>query len=127
VHANAQTVVSGFQAFAEGDMAIMQGLLADDATWHVAGRNKWSGDYTGPQPIVRYMSGVAAEANLVNQPHAILAADDHVVVLVATSASRNVKSLDGNTVYVFHVNDAKTTETWVNPGDQYAQDEYWAD
>jgi hypothetical protein len=59
MHPNAQTVMSAFQAFAEGDMATMEGLFADDAIWHVAGRNKWSGDYTGPQAIVQYMSGVA--------------------------------------------------------------------
>ena len=127
MHPNAQTVMSGFQAFAEGDMATMAGLFAEDAIWHVAGRSKWSGDYTGPQSIVQYMSGVAAEANFVNQPHAILADDDHVVVLIKTSANRNGKNLDGNTVYVVHVSDGKMTESWAITGDQYAQDEFWAD
>jgi hypothetical protein len=67
------------------------------------------------------MSGVAAEANFVNQPHAILPDDDHVVVLIKTSANRSGKNLDGKTVYVVHLNDGKMTESWAIPGDQYAQ------
>jgi hypothetical protein len=127
MHPNAQAVMSGFRAFAEGDMATMKGLFSDDAIWHFAGRNKWSGDYTGPDSIVQYMSGVAGEATIDNQPHAILADDDHVVVLIKTSSSRNGKSFSGNTVYVFHVTDEKITEAWAIPGDQYRQDEFWAD
>ena len=127
MHPNAQIVLRGFQAFAEGDMATMRGLFADDATWHLAGRNKWSGDYTGPDSIVQYMSGVAAEATIDNQPHAVLADDDHVVVLIKTSSRRNGMSFSGNTVYVFHVSDGKVTEAWAIPGDQYGQDEFWAD
>ena len=127
MHPNAQVVLSGFKAFAEGDMATMTSLFADDAAWHFAGRNKWSGDYTGPDSIVRYMSGVAAEATIDNEPHAILADDDHVVVLIKTSSTRNGKSFSGNTVYVFHVSDGKVTEAWAIPADQYLQDEFWAD
>lgn len=32
MHPNTQTVLRGFQAFAEGDMATMKALFADDAT-----------------------------------------------------------------------------------------------
>ena len=127
MHPNAQAVMRGFQAFAEGDMTTMKALFADDATWHFAGRNKWSGDYTGPDSIVQYMTGVAAEATIDNQPHAILADDDHVVVLIKQSSSRNAKSFSGNSVYVFHVSDAKITQAWAIPADQYGQDEFWTD
>ena len=127
MHPNAQTVLRGFQAFAEGDMATMKSLFADDVTWHVAGRNKWSGDYTGPNSVVEYMSGVAGEAAIDNEAHAILADDDHVVVMGKTSSSRNRKSFRGNTVYVFHVSDGQIAEAWVVPADQYGWDEFWAD
>jgi len=127
MHPNAQTVLRGFQAFAEGDMVTMKSLLADDVTWHVAGRNRWSGDYTGPDSIVEYMSGVASEAAIDNEAHAILADDDHVVALFKTSASRNGKAFHGNAVYVFHVSNGRITEAWPVPADQYGFDEFWAD
>jgi ketosteroid isomerase-like protein len=82
MHPNAQAVLRGFQAFAESDMVTMKGLFTDDATWHFAGRNKWSGNYAGPDSIVQYFGAVAGEATVDNQPHAILADDDHVVVLI---------------------------------------------
>jgi len=127
MHPNAQTVLRGFQAFADGDMATMKSLFAADATWHFAGRNRWSGDYTGPDSIVEYMTGVAGEAAIDNEAHAVLADDDHVVVLVKTSSSRNEKSYFGNTVFVFHVNDGQIAEAWAVPSDQYGSDEFWAD
>jgi hypothetical protein len=127
MHQSAQVVMRGFRAFAEGNMTAMKDLVADDATWHVAGRNKWSGAYTGPTAILQYMSSVGREATIDNQPHAVLADDDHVVVLGKASLSRNGRSFGGNVVYVFHVGDGKITEAWVTPGDQYGQDEFWAD
>jgi len=127
MHPNAQVVLRGFQAFAEGDMTTMKALFADDVTWHVAGRNKWSGVYTGPDSVAQYMSSIGSEATIDNQPHAVLADAQHVVVLGQASSSRNDKSFSSNVVYVFHVSDGKLTEAWVTPGDQYGQDEFWAD
>lgn len=127
MHPNAQTVMRGFQAFAEGDMAAMRDLFADDATWHGGGRNKWSGDYEGTDAIMGLMSGIGGEATIDNQPHAILADDDHVVVLVNSTSTRNGKTFTGNTVFVFHVDGDKVTEAWSVPSDPYGLDEFWAD
>ena len=127
MHPNAQVVMRGFQAFAEGNMAAMKELFADDATWHGGGRNKWSGDYTGPDSIVEMMGGIGSEATVENQPHAVLADDDHVVVLNTTSQSRGGRSFSGNGVFVFHVNDGKVTEAWSVSADPYGLDEFWAD
>ena len=71
------------------------------------------------------MVGVTAEATFDNQPHAILADDDHVVVLVNSSVSRGSKAYSGNTVFVFHVNGDKVTEVWSVPKDPYALDAFW--
>lgn len=127
MHPNAQTVMNGFQAFAKGDMDTMKQLLADDATWHRFGRNKWSGDYTGLDSIIQLVSGVAAAATIENTPHAILADDDHVVALINTSQTRNGRSFNGEAVIVFHVRDGKITEAWTIVTDAYGFDEFWAD
>jgi ketosteroid isomerase-like protein len=127
VHPNAQTVVGAFQAFADDDMDTLAGLFTDDAVWHVAGRNRWSGDYVGSDAIVQYMIGIVAEATIHNDLHALLADDDHVVVLVASSSSRSGKRIESNAAFVFHVGDGKIAEAWALPVDQYLQDEFWAD
>lgn len=127
MHPNAQVVMGGFQAFAEGDMAAMKELFAESATWHGGGRNKWSGDYTGPDAIVQMMGSLGSEATIDNEPHAVLADADHVVVLNRSSLSRNDKSYTGDTVFVFHVSDGKVTEVWTIPSNPYGLDEFWAD
>ncbi len=127
MHPNAQVVMRGFQAFAEGDMAAMEGLFADNATWHGGGRNKWSGEYTGTGTILGMMGDISSAATIVNEPHAILADDDHVVVLIKSSLSRDGKTFSGDTVFVFHVSDEKVTEAWTIPSDPYGLDEFWAD
>ncbi len=125
MHPNAQVVMRGFQAFAEGDMATMKGLFHDDAVWHTAGNNQFSGDHQGPDAIVRMMGEVSSAAEIQNEPHDILASDDHVVVLVNSKATKPGKTLDGQNVFVFHVRDGKVSEAWGIPKDQAAADAFW--
>lgn len=127
MHPNVEVVMRGFQAFAELDMATMRELFADDVTWHRGGRNKWSGDYTGPDSIVEMTSGLAGDATIKNTPHAILADDDHVVALINTSQTRNGRSFKGEALVVFHVSDGLITEAWTILNDPYGFDEFWAD
>ena len=53
LHPNAQVVLQGFRAFAEGDMAAVKPLFHDDAIWHSSGRNRFSGDFRGVDAIMR--------------------------------------------------------------------------
>jgi hypothetical protein len=38
---------------------------------------------------------------------------------------REGKSLDDNSVQVFHIKDGKVTEQWLYPSDAYASDDFW--
>ncbi len=127
MHPNAQVVVRGFQAFAEGDMAGVKDVFANDATWHTGGNNRWSGDHHGSDTIMRFMESISNEAEITNDVHAVLADDDHVVVLANATSTRAGKSYTGDTVFVFHVEGDKVTEAWSIPQDPYALDEFWTD
>ena len=81
MHPDAETVLTGFKAFAEGDMETMRGLFHDDAVWHSAGQNRWSGDHKGADAIIEFFAGVSGDAQITNEPHGVLADDAHVVVL----------------------------------------------
>lgn len=126
MHPDAQTVMTGFKAFAEGDMETMRGVFHDDAVWHAAGRNRFSGDHKGVDAILEFFGAVSSEAQITNEPHGVLADDDHVVVLTKGHLERDGKTLDTNGFYIFHVTDGKVAEAWAGSYDPYAGDEFWA-
>ena len=84
-------------------------------------------DYVGADAIMRLMTGITAEAQFENRPHAVLADDEHVVVLVNGTFTRGEKRYEGDTVFVFHVDDGAVTEAWSIPSDPYALDAFWED
>ena len=125
MHPNAQLVMKGFQAFAEGDMATLEEILAEDLQWHVGGRNKWSGTKNGRDATLRFFGDISADTEIVNQPHAVLADDEHVVVLVNSTLTRGEEVFNDNTTFIFHVSDGLATEVWGTSLDQYATDAFW--
>lgn len=126
-HPNADLVRKGFEAFAAGDMATMDQLIADDAIWHTSGRNPLAGDYKGKEAIFENWARLRQETEAFQQDmHAILADDDHVVALVDVTAARGGKTLKGQQVLVFHVIDGKASEVWAVSTDPYAFDALWA-
>jgi len=126
-HPNADLVRRGFEAFASGDVATLDQLIADGAKWHQSGRNPLSGDFVGKQAIMESFARVRTETDSFGQDvHTILADDDHVVALVNAHITRGGKTIDLQQTLVFHVADGKATEVWAFPTDQYAVDEFWA-
>jgi len=126
-HPNVDLLRRGFAAFAAGDMATLDGLFADDAVWHVSGRNRFAGEYAGKAAIFQYFGEfVQAQDSFAQEIHALFADDEHGVALVKSHASRGDKRVDADNVLVFHISDSKVTEVWVVSTDPYAFDEYWA-
>ncbi|OFW63996.1 MAG: hypothetical protein A2135_00200 [Actinobacteria bacterium RBG_16_67_15] len=126
-HPNVALLRSGFAAFAQGDMAALGELFADDAVWHVTGRNSFAGDYEGKAAIFQYFGEFVQAQNTFEQDiHALFADDEHGVALVNSRATRGDKRLEGHNVLVFHLAGGKVTETWVVSTDPYAGDEFWA-
>jgi len=126
-HPNADLVRKGFEAFATGDMAAMDQMMADDAKWHVPGTGVLSGDFEGKEAIFGYFARIAQESDAFGQEiHAVLADDEHAVALVKATAARGGKTLEYDTVFVFHVTEGKLTETWFTAVDHAATEAFWA-
>ena len=126
-HPNADLIRKGFEAFAAGDMAALDALIADDAKWHASGRTPVSGDFEGKEAIFGFFARIAKESDTFEQAlHAVLADDEHAVALVKTTAARGGKELKYDTVFVFHVTEGKLTETWFTPVDHAAVEAFWA-
>jgi ketosteroid isomerase-like protein len=127
-HPNEDLARRGYEAFATGDMATLDELFADDIVWHSPGRNELSGTFRGKDEVFANLqknmelTGGTFRLDI----HALVADDEHAVALLRARAERDGKTLDDNTVQVFHIKDGKVTESWLNPSDAYASDEFWA-
>ena len=126
-HPNEDLVRRGYAAFSSADMATLDELFSDDIVWHAPGRNQLSGDFVGKQAVFATFAKVAelSGGTFALEIHDVLANDTHAVALVRVTGEREGRRLDDNSVQVFHIADGKVTEQWLNPGDAYANDEFW--
>jgi ketosteroid isomerase-like protein len=126
-HPNEELVRRGYEAFGKGDMATLNEIFADDIVWHAPGRSQLAGTYRGKDEVFATFQKVAelSGGTFKLEIHTILADDEHAVVLARATGQREGKTLDDNSVQVFHIEDGKVTEQWLHPGDAYASDEFW--
>src|SRR5438132_7038507 len=115
-HPNEELVRRGYEAFARGDMAVIDELFAEDIVWHFPGNSQVSGDFKGKAEVMSWLAKNAelSGGTLRVEPHDILANDEHGVALVRVTAQRGGKSLDDQSVHVFHITSSKVTESWLN-------------
>lgn len=118
-HPNEDLLRSGYEAFANSDMATLNDLFADNIVWHVPGSNLLSGDYHGKEEVFGFFGKVAelTDGNFGLEIHDLLANDGHGVVLVKASGERQGSTLTDNAVHVWHLEGGKATEYWGHPGD----------
>ncbi len=126
-HPNLESARAGYEAFAAGDMATVNELLADDIVWHSGGDNILTGDYEGKEAVFNFFGQLMqeTEGSFKNDIHDMLANDDHGVALVTATATRGDKSIEGRVAHIFHMRDGKMTEFWAFPEDQGQFDEFW--
>jgi uncharacterized protein len=127
-HPNLDLLRRGYTAYGSGDIDTINELFADDVVWHVAGRSPISGEYAGKEAVFGFFAKLQEQSDGTSkvEAHDYLADDEHGVVLVTESATRNGRSHKGTATHVFHIREGKVTEFWDAQTDQYAADEFWA-
>ena len=126
-HPDAEPIRSAFEAFATGDMAGMQSLVAEDTVWHIPGRGPLAGDHHGRDAVFDMFGQLvqASEGTFTQQLHAAAANDDHAFALTHVTARRGDHNYDSHDVWVFRLRDGQIAEAWWRPEDLYAADEFW--
>ncbi len=105
-HPNADLIREEFEAFDTGDMATLDAIMADDVVWYASGGGILSGDFVGKQAVFGSFALVPQETDAFSQEvHAILADDDHAVVLANATMTRRGNTDTLTQVFVFHVGD----------------------
>ena len=128
-HPNAELLRKGYAAFAEGDMAMVGDLFADDIVWHAPGNNPLSGDYKGKDQVFGQFAKLMelTGGTFRQEIHDIVANDEHAVVLVENGAQRpDGRSWQGRAAHVWHVANGKCTEYWLFADDQAAADAFFS-
>ena len=126
-HSNAEPIRRAFDAFASGDMATMQSLVAENTVWHIPGRGPLAGDHRGRDAVFEMFGRLvqASGGTFTQALHDVVASGDHAVALTFATASRAGHSYDGRDVWVFHLREGQIAEAWWRPEDLYAADEFW--
>ena len=126
-HPNAATLHRAYEAFATGDQQTLRDAWTDDVIWHVSGIPALDGDYHGPDEVMRFLGGLAQESggSFRLDVHAVLADDEHGVVLVTTHAERRGQSRSGNSAHVMHLREGKIAEFWSAHVDPAGELAFW--
>ena len=127
-HPNEELARRGYEAFSSGDLDALNEMFSEDVRWHTPGRSQIAGDLQGRDAVYGQFAKIAelSGGTFSLSIHDVLANDEHAVVLVTATASREGKSFEDNQVHILHVSDGKVTEFWGHPGDQHKADEFWS-
>jgi ketosteroid isomerase-like protein len=126
--ANAATIRQGYGFFNSGNMEGLARLFAEDVIWHVGGRGRLGGEKRGRDATFAYFGQLAelTDGTFRAELHDLLANDEHVVGLHASTAQRADKSLTAKEALVFHMRDGKVVEAWEHYDDSQTWDEFFA-
>lgn len=113
---NEQKIAMAREAYARINRGDFSGQgWADNAVWHSLA----FGDIRGKEQILATLRKVGEQVDsLTQEPHDILANDEHVVALLTLKASKKGKTFEQRVVQVAHINeDGKVQELWGTGGD----------
>ena len=124
---NAEPIHQAFDAFARGDMATMQSLVAEDTVWHIPGRGPLAGDHHGRDAVFEMFCRLvqASEGTFDQRLLDVLTSEDHAVALTHATARRGDHNYKGQDAWIFELRDGQIAEAWWRPEDVYAADEFW--
>ena len=113
-------------ATAKADAETMRDLLAENVVWHASGENPLSGDYHGPEGVMRYLTLVAEIADEVRSDlESIFYNDDGAVLAYKVQANRGPRELSVDILLVLQITDGRVDHALSVPIDQASNDEFW--
>ena len=108
--ANADTVKSGWEAFARGDLDAATATTSESAEIVVPESLPWGGTYTGPEGFKEMIGKLVSNFDEVKpEPQEFLEADGgHVIVTVkGAGTTKSGNELTGDSIWLYKVDDGK--------------------
>ena len=127
-HANADAVREGFEAQESGDWDKVRDSFTDDIVFHVAGKNRFSGDYRGKDEVFDMFDRRNKEtgSKVDIDVHSVVADEEHAVALLTMRATREGQNAEWRSVGMYHMKDGRIAEAWGFNEDQQAVDDFWS-
>lgn len=125
-HPNEDVARVAYAAFSRADMDTVLGTFTDDIVWRIGGDSKVTGEYRGHKQVLVFFGELMelTGGTFHLDVHDVLANDEHIVVLVAVTATREDRSVEGlPSAHVWHVRDGKLSAFWECPSDQVVLDD----
>ena len=126
-HENVDLLRKFDEAMGTGDVEAMLSFLADDVVVHIGGRSKLAGDLKGKQELMenfgRFIQAVGEDATF--DTHAIVADDEHGIILQALTSKRKDSPGQIPGVGIFHFSGGKISEAWFSDLDPYTADPFY--
>ena len=125
---NIEVVNKYFGSLANGDLATLGSLLAEDIVWHQPGQGKLSKTYRGKQEVFglfgQFME-ISQGSFRIDSVKAIMANENLVTAILHFSAQKPNASISMDGVDLMKIEDGKIKEVWLFSGDQAAEDNFW--
>lgn len=125
-HPNEETLRKLYNAFAEGEVDTVMGLLTDDLEAHISGRAQVSGDYRGKEEFLGFIGKLMelSQGTFSIEVLDILANDEHGVTLTMERGQREEKTLENRAVHVWEIRDGKCAS--FRGYNENVWDEFWS-
>jgi ketosteroid isomerase-like protein len=127
---NEDVVRQGYDAFGAGDMERLSSLMTPDVVHSVPGNNPITGDYKGIDEVLGYYGNIfeLTGGNFSADLKSVKAEGDNKVISTHTNkaARPDGRTLDSDTNLEFTIENGKITRIDEKPGDQAAEDAFWA-
>ena len=128
-HPNVAAVRAGFDRFAQGDVAGLLGLFADDAVWHIPGASPMAGTYEGREEIIALLRRTAELTGGTYRVELlwVVADDEHIAAVYRARGERDGgRTLDIEQTLLIDLRDGLWAQIRAQPLDQAAFDGFWA-
>src|SRR5215216_858560 len=124
---NVATVRRGYELFNSGNVQGLAEIFAEDAVWHVGGRNWLSGEKRGRDAVFQYFGeiGQLTSGSFRAEVHGVVGDEEHTAGIHTSTGERDGRRLSEHTVLVFHLRDGKIAEGWEHYEDSRRVDEFW--
>lgn len=127
-HPNVRLLRDAYANFSRGDLDAYWSVCRDDFAFHVPGRNRLAGRYTGKDEFLRLIGTVmeSTGGQFEETVEDVLANDAHGVVLAVHRFQLDGRPWEYRTAHVYRIQDGLLAACWEQPRDPVAFDEAWA-